>query len=147
MKQVLVSVLRRSLASQNLWVERLCALKDPQVARAFADMVAKPGLAHTVHSLCRISGVSRSAFMVRFREVFGASPMTVLRQIRMRHAATLLEAGTLSIDQVAGACGYTSRSSFFRAFQKSVGSDPSQFRAAARQQFADTLKVSEQTQE
>ena len=141
MKQVLVSVLRRSLASQNLWVERLSALKDPQVARAFADMIAKPGLPHTVHSLCHTSGVSRSAFMVRFREAFGASPMAVLRQIRMRHAAMLLEADTLSIDQIAGACGYASRSSFFRAFHKSVGSDPSHFRAAARQRFRDTLKV------
>jgi AraC-like DNA-binding protein len=131
-KQVLVTVLRRSLASQNLWVERFSTLKDPQVARAFADMVAKPSSPHTVVSLSQTSGLSRSAFMVRFREAFGTSPMAVLRQIRMRHAATLLEADTLSIDQVADACGYASRSSFFRAFQKSVGGDPSQFRAAAR---------------
>jgi len=141
MKQVLVSVLRRSLASQKLWVERFSILKDPQVARAFADMVARPGAPHTVLTLCHTCGLSRSAFMVRFREVFGTSPMAVLRQIRMRHAATLLEAGTLSIDQIAGACGYASRSSFFRTFQKSVGSDPSQFRAAARQRFQDALKA------
>jgi AraC-like DNA-binding protein len=142
MKQVLVSVLRRSLASQNLWVERFSILKDTQVARAFADMVARPGSPHTVLTLCHTSGLSRSAFMVRFREAFGASPMAVLRQIRMRHAATLLEADALSIDQIAGACGYASRSSFFRAFQKSVGSDPSQVRATARERFRDTLKSS-----
>jgi AraC family transcriptional activator of mtrCDE len=142
MKQVLVTVLRRSLASQNLWVERFSTLKDPQVARAFAEMVARPGSPHTVLSLSHTSGLSRSAFMVRFREVFGDSPMAVLRQLRMRHAATLLEADTLSIDQIADACGYASRSSFFRAFQKSVGGDPSQFRAAARQRFRDALKSS-----
>jgi len=142
MKQVLVSVLRRSLASQNLWVERFSILKDPQVARAFADMVARPGSPHTVLTLCHTSGLSRSAFMVRFREAFGASPMAVLRQLRMRHAGALLEADTFSIDQIAGACGYASRSSFFRAFQKSAGSDPSHFRAAARQRFRDTLKSS-----
>jgi AraC family transcriptional activator of mtrCDE len=141
MKQVLVSVLRRSLASQNLWVERFSLLKDPQVARAFADMVARPGSPHTVLTLCHTSGLSRSAFMVRFREALGASPMAVMRQIRMRHAATLLEADTLSIDQIASACGYASRSSFFRAFQKSVGNDPSQFRAIARQRFRDALKT------
>ena len=141
MKQVLVSVLRRSLASQSLWVERFSILKDPQVARAFADMVARPGSPHTVVTLCHTSGLSRSAFMVRFREAFGTSPMAVLRQIRMRHAATLLEADALSIDQIAGACGYASRSSFFRAFQKSLGSDPSQFRAAARESLRDALKA------
>ena len=142
MKQVLVSVLRRSLASQNLWVERFAILKDPQVARAFADMIARPGSPHTVDTLCHTSGVSRSAFMVRFRDAFGASPMAILRLIRMRYAAKLLEADTLSIDQIAGACGYASRSSFFRTFQKSVGSDPSQFRAASRQRFLDTPKLS-----
>ena len=68
--------------------------------------------------------------------------MAILRQIRMRHAATLLEADALSIDQIASACGYASRSSFFRAFQKSVGDDPSQFRAAARQRFRDAVKTS-----
>jgi AraC family transcriptional activator of mtrCDE len=142
MKQVLVSVLRRSLASQNLWVERFSVLKDPQVARAFADMVARPGSPHTVITLCHTAGLSRSAFMVRFREAFGESPMEILRQIRMRHAAALLEADALSIDQVAGACGYASRSSFFRAFQKSVGNDPSQFRAAARERLRNSLKSS-----
>jgi AraC family transcriptional activator of mtrCDE len=147
MKQVLVSVLRRSLASSNLWVERLALLKDPQVARAFAEMVANPGSPHTVNTLCHNSGVSRSAFMVRFREAFGASPMAILRQIRMRHAAKLLEADRLSIDQIASACGYASRSSFFRAFQKCIGNDPSQFRATARQRFRDTLTFSAQTQE
>ena len=142
MKQVLVSVLRRSLASQNLWVERFSTLKDPQVARAFAEMVVKPGSPHTVLTLSQTSGLSRSAFMTRFREVFGTSPMAVLRQIRMRHAATLLEAGMLSIDQIVDACGYASRSSFFRTFQKSVGSDPSHFRTAARERVANTLKCS-----
>lgn len=141
-KQVLVRLLRRSLASQNSWVERFSMLKDPQMARAFADMVARPGSPHTVRTLSQTSCVSRSAFMVRFREAFGGSPMAVLRQIRMRHAAALLEADTLSIDQIAGACGYASRSSFFRAFQKSVGSDPSEFRDAARRRCRDTFRLS-----
>ena len=141
MKQVLVTVLRRSLASQNLWVERFSILKDPQVARAFADMVARPGSPHTVLTLSHTSGLSRSAFMVRFREAFDDTPMAILRQIRMRHAAALLEADTLSIDQIAGACGYASRSSFFRAFQKSIGYEPSQFRAAARQRVRDSNKT------
>ena len=147
LKQVLVSVLRRSLASQNLWVEWFSILKDPQVARAFADMVARPGSPHTVITLCHTSGLSRSAFMLRFRKAFGAAPMAVLRQIRMRHAAMLLEADTLSIDQIASACGYASRSSFFRAFQKSIGNDPSKYRSTARRRLSHTLVSSAETQE
>jgi AraC family transcriptional activator of mtrCDE len=86
-------------------------------------MLARPGEPHTVESLARTSGLSRSSFMSRFRRAFGDSPMTVLRQLRMRRARTLLATGSLTIDQVASAVGYSSRSSFHRAFRKAFGRD------------------------
>ena len=58
--------------------------------------------------------------------------MAVLRQLRMRRAAALLAASSLSIDQVSGEVGYVSRSSFFRAFTKAYGTDPSSYRDAER---------------
>jgi AraC-like DNA-binding protein len=58
--------------------------------------------------------------------------MVALREMRMRQAAILLTANTLSIDQIAQGAGYASRSSFLRAFRKVYGSDPSDYRAAAR---------------
>jgi AraC family transcriptional activator of mtrCDE len=39
--------------------------------------------------------------MARFSAAFGDSPMSLLRRVRMRHAADLLTANALSIDQVA----------------------------------------------
>jgi AraC-like DNA-binding protein len=132
MKQVLVTILRRSLSSTELWVERFSILGDPQIARAFADMVARPGAPHSIQTLSHTSGLSRSAFMARFNEAFGNSPMTVLRQLRMRRAALLVQAGKLAIDQIARAVGYMSRSSFLRAFRKAHGSDPSDYRAGVR---------------
>ena len=47
----------------------------------------------------------------------------------MRHAAELLATSHLSIDQVSFGVGYASRSSFFRAFRRVYGSDPSDYRA------------------
>jgi AraC family transcriptional regulator, activator of mtrCDE len=131
LKQVLVTLLRRSLSSPNLWVERFSMLSDPQIARAFSDMVARPGAPHSVQSLSYTSGLSRSAFMSRFAEAFGNSPMRILRQLRMRYAARMLTADTMSIDQIANAAGYASRSSFFRAFLKAHNCDPSDYRTAA----------------
>jgi AraC family transcriptional activator of mtrCDE len=130
MKQILIILLRRSLSSLSIWTERIAIFKDPQIARAFARMAARPSAHHTVESLCYAVGLSRSAFMARFTAVLGQSPMTVLRQLRMRHAAVLLSSNTLSIDQVAFNVGYSSRTSFSRAFRKMYGSDPSEFRAA-----------------
>jgi AraC family transcriptional activator of mtrCDE len=51
LKQVIVALVRRSLKSNALWMERFALLGDPQIARAFADMVARPGAQHTVASL------------------------------------------------------------------------------------------------
>jgi AraC-like DNA-binding protein len=132
MKQVLVTLLRRSLRSNELWAARFSLLSDPNIARAFAEMIAKPGAAHSVESLARTAGLSRSAFMTRFSDTFGEPPMALLRQVRMRQAATLLKANRLSIDQIASAVGYTNRSSFFRVFRSSFDSDPSEYRARHR---------------
>jgi AraC family transcriptional activator of mtrCDE len=140
MKQVLVTILRRSLSSIELWVERFSILGDPHIARAFADMVARPGAPHSIRTLSQTSGLSRSAFMARFNDVFGAAPMTVLRQIRMRHAATLLEAGKLAVDQIARAVGYMNASSFLRAFRKAYGRDPSDYRARSRKSVHNEAK-------
>jgi AraC family transcriptional activator of mtrCDE len=124
LKQVLITLLRRSLSSVNVWAERFAMLSDPQIARAFSEMVARPGAPHSIQSLSNIAGLSRSGFMTRFVQIIGDSPMAVLRQLRMRRALMLLTAGTLSVDQIARGVGYTNRSSFLRAFRRIYGVDP-----------------------
>jgi AraC family transcriptional activator of mtrCDE len=131
-KQVLVTLLRRSLNSPNLWVERFSILSDPRIARVFAEMISRPGFPHSLQSLAQTAGLSRSVFMVRFTEVFGQSPMALLRELRMRHATVLLAANGMSIDQIAVGVGYSNRSSFLRAFRKSFGRGPLDYRAETR---------------
>ena len=101
LKLVLLVLLRRCLVSTNAWVERFSILSDPPIARAFAEMASRPSVPHTVQSLSHAVGLSRSAFMARFSAAFGESPMSLLRRVRMRHAADLLTANALSIAQVA----------------------------------------------
>jgi AraC family transcriptional activator of mtrCDE len=131
LKLVIVNVLRRSLHSRNVWVERFSMLRDPHIARAFAEMAAEPSKAHTVMSLARVAHLSRSAFMSRFVEVVGHPPMSILRDLRMRLAAEQLRTGQISIDQVVRNTGYESRSSFSKAFRKVFGTDPATYRIAA----------------
>jgi AraC family transcriptional activator of mtrCDE len=129
-KQVMVRLLRRSLSSNAAWVEHLSILSDPQIARAFAAMVEHPGAPHTVQSLAKTAGLSRSAFMDRFRQVFLKTPMAALRDLRMRRAARALVADQASLDQIAYDAGYQDRTGFLRAFRKVYGCDPGEFRAA-----------------
>ena len=128
LKQVIVALLRRSLRSMDLWVERFSLLSDPQVARAFAEMVAHPGAHHSVNSLARTAFLSRSAFVARFTKVTGRSPMILLRDLRMRQAADQLGSTSMTVDEIAHHAGYASRSSFVRAFRKAHGCDPTSYR-------------------
>jgi AraC family transcriptional activator of mtrCDE len=127
-KQVLITLLRRSLVSHEVWTERFALLRDPFVARAFAQMVAAPGAPHRVDALARTAGLSRSAFMTRFAAIFGASPMDVLRSLRMRRAALLLTSGKATIDHIAAEVGYGSRSSFLKAFHAAYDCHPTAYR-------------------
>jgi AraC family transcriptional activator of mtrCDE len=129
LKQVMVRLLRRSLSSNSAWVERFSVLSDPQITRAFVGMVEHPGAPHTVQSLAKTAGLSRSAFMDRFRQLFSKTPMAALRDLRMRHAARALVAGETSLDQIVHDAGYQDRTGFLRAFRKVYGCDPAKFRA------------------
>jgi AraC family transcriptional activator of mtrCDE len=128
LKQVIIALVRRSMKSSRSWTDRFSILADRQITRAFADMVARPGAAHTVQSLAHSASLSRSAFMARFSEIFGRSPMAILRDLRMRQAALDLTTTSAPIEVVAYNAGYESRSSFVRAFRKAYDVDPSEYR-------------------
>jgi AraC family transcriptional activator of mtrCDE len=132
LKRVLVTILRRSIKSAELWTERFPILSDPQIARALVAMLTDPTAAHSVNSLSSTAGLSRSAFMARFTRAIGLSPLAALKRLRMREAARLLAASALQIDQIANLVGYASRSSFSRAFRSIYATDPSDYRTDNR---------------
>jgi AraC family transcriptional regulator, activator of mtrCDE len=133
-KQVLISIFRRSFASSASWLDGFPLLQDPQIARVFARMVGEPEASHTVETLARVAGLSRSSFMQRFAGAVGSPPLVALRQLRMKKAAGMLEANVRSIEQIAGAVGYKNRSGFSRAFRAIYGVDPMEYRRAKVEQ-------------
>ncbi|OQP45279.1 hypothetical protein A4H97_32700 [Niastella yeongjuensis] len=128
LKQVIILLLRRSLASITLWSERFSILRDARIARVIATIASDPGEGHTVKSLADIACMSRSNFMTTFTEIIGKTPMATLREFRMRHAARLLKNSNLSIDQVARESGYHSKTSFARVFRQTFGKYPNEYR-------------------
>jgi AraC family transcriptional activator of mtrCDE len=96
-------------------------------------MAASPGSPHTILSLARAASLGRSGFMARFTTVVGETPMTVLRDLRMRQAAQYLGTTDLAIEQIADLVGYASRSSFVRTFRRSFQAEPSEYRAQLRE--------------
>jgi AraC-like DNA-binding protein len=63
-------------------------------------------------------GVSREHFIRKFTGRFGESPGVLLRRLRMAHARSLLAATNLTVEEVALASGFTSSTSFCRAYRR-----------------------------
>ena len=102
------------------------------LARALDVMLDAPEQPHTLESVAKAAGMSRSAFSERFGQAFGRSAMELLREVRLDRGAELLRATELSVQAVAEKVGFSSRSHFSRAFRGKYGVDPAGFRAAAR---------------
>jgi len=124
-----IEVVRRHLASmppeQAGW---LAGLRDPFVGKALSLLHARPERAWTIEKLGKDVGLSRSVLAERFADLIGLPPMQYLAKWRMQIASRLLDGGNTNIASVAAKIGYGSEAAFSRAFKKTVGVPPSDWR-------------------
>jgi AraC-like DNA-binding protein len=106
----------------------LAGLRDPSVGRALALLHAEPARAWTLPELANEAAVSRSVLAERFASFVGQPPMQYLAQWRMQLAANLLAETNAKVSDVALRVGYDSEAAFSRAFKKSVGVPPAEWR-------------------
>jgi AraC-like DNA-binding protein len=119
----------------RLWFDRqpqaakgwVGALKDARLSRAVAAIARDPSQGHTVGSLAKESGMSRSAFAAAFTGCVGEAPMEHVTRWRM-HRATLLLGRGATIEEAAPMVGYQSTSAFSRVFARHVGLPPGEYR-------------------
>jgi AraC-like DNA-binding protein len=129
-RRLLVLVLRRSWTRSGLFTW-MAALEDSRLGRAVDAMEESPEHAFTLPELAEVAGMSRSAFAAHFAETMKHPPIEYLKTLRLTRAATLLRHTDLPIKGVAARVGYSSRSSFTRAFIAHHGVAPHEFRALA----------------
>lgn len=126
---IFIEAVRRYAESQpdgaRSW---LAGIGDPQIGRAIRALHGDPRRTWTLADLAREAGTSRTALADRFAEHVGMPPMTYLTAWRMQIAATLLASGPHALAQVADKVGYDSEAAFSRAFKRSTGMAPSEWR-------------------
>lgn len=132
MNQCLIQVLRRLTQQAGGSLPWLSALEDPRLARVIESILSHPERHHTLELLASVAHMSRSTFARHFEQCFGRTPMEYVRDVRLRQAAQLLQASTLSVDGVASKVGFASRSHFSRAFRNQFGYSPVVFRQQQR---------------
>lgn len=106
---------------------------DDPIARAVRYIEMHPFQKWTVEILARKVGMGRSNFAARFTAQTGKTPMDVLTEQRMRHAAEFLEKTDLKIAEVSERVGYRSEAAFHHRFTSFFGMSPGQLRREKRQ--------------
>ena len=79
----------------------------------------------TIPSIAAEMGMSRTTFFSRFKELSGLSPQDYLTHYRIAYARQLLQAGGLSVSEVAYRSGFSDPKYFSRIFKKVEGVSPS----------------------
>jgi AraC family transcriptional regulator len=84
----------------------------------------------SVGDLAEVACLSVFHFTRAFSASVGMPPHAYLSRRRLERAKALLSKGAVSLSQIAFDCGFSSHSSFTRAFRRVVGATPADFRRA-----------------
>lgn len=106
----------------------LRALADGQMKAAISAMHDHPAHDWTLQELAERSGMSRSIFALKFKTTVGTSPIEYLTRWRMLLAADKLTDSDEPVAAIARAFGYESESAFSKAFRRTMGRSPRQYR-------------------
>ena len=120
-----IQVLRAHIASRPQsskgWLR---AIFDPQIGTALNAIHGSVNTLWTVGALAEATGMSRSAFAARFKELLGQAPLEYVTEWRMQKAMQLLEERDKKLIDVARSVGYESDAAFSKAFKRVVGINP-----------------------
>jgi AraC family transcriptional activator of mtrCDE len=106
-------------------------LAERRLQAALQAMLAEPGADWSLEKLAALCHMSRATFARLFGRIAGATPATVLLNIRMAQAAALLARGQSS-GETGAAVGYQSEAAFNRVFKRHFQQAPGAFRRQQR---------------
>ncbi|MBH9661727.1 GlxA family transcriptional regulator [Burkholderia multivorans] len=130
--------------SKHLVVSRLRGMKEPQPMPVCArlestreDLVEAVKLMETnveeplsFPEIARLVGLSARQLQRVFKEYLNVSPRDYYRSVRLRHARALLRRGNDLVGDVSARCGFSSASTFSKAYRKEFGHAPTVERRA-----------------
>lgn len=88
----------------------------------------------TLQTLAKHAYLSPNFMRIKFQELIGISPHAYLEELRISHVCCLLMESTLSIAEIANACGFDSPSYLDNVFRHKKGITPGQYRDEHRNQ-------------
>ena len=80
-------------------------------------------------------GMSSSHLYRKIKQLFGFSPGDLIRTVRLKHAAELLQKTTLTVSEVCYKSGFNNRSYFYREFKKMYDMTPKNYQIKFKPAF------------
>lgn len=129
---LLVKILRYLIANRIVENGVLAGLGDSRLSRTLSALHAAPGKHWNLDQMASEAGMSRTAFSQHFKQLVMMTPADYLTHWRMRIACKKLLQNKLSIGQIAEQLGYQSETAFRRAFRKTTGVPPGEYKKQYR---------------
>ena len=105
---------------------------NPAVHRVQDFLVAHPGESARLRDLAELAHVSQRHLTRVFRRVTGISTKRFAARVKAQFATDLLRESGLSIEEVAGRCGFQDSRQLRRLFRQAYGTTPAAIRRAGR---------------
>lgn len=115
------------------------AVSLPPAEQAFIQRITDYINAHlssadlSVESLAHEVNISRSVLFKKTKALIGLSPMELIRDLRFRKAAALLEDGEHTVTEIAFLTGFYDSHYFSKSFKQVYGVSPSDYRKGKHQ--------------
>jgi AraC family transcriptional regulator of arabinose operon len=107
-----------------------------RINRCIEFMNQKLGEKLELNTLAEFCNLSRTRFLLRFRQITGVSPMAFLTRLRMERACHLLIETEMPIKEIAIQVGYVDPYWFSNAFRSMYRASPSEYRRSKQPQPA-----------
>ena len=135
-QHLLCQLLKQYLREDLLSVKHGQPLR-PLLEQCFRMVSESPEHPWQVTELCRLAAMIRPAFFAAVHTHYGLAPMTLVRQIRLTSAASLLLTTDGTLDSIAERTGFDCGFSLSRAFRREYGCSPGRWRTLHRQSIPD----------
>lgn len=129
---LLVKMLRYLIANHVIESGVLGGLADNRLVKVLCAVHQNPAINWNLERMASTAGMSRTAFSLHFKQTIDMTPADYLTHWRMRIACSKLRQNKLPIARIAEQLGYQSETAFRRAFRKTQGLPPGEYKKQSR---------------
>lgn len=127
---IFVLVLRHCMEEGLVKHGVFLAMQDEKLESVLSLIHREPFKPWSLKRLADQAGLSKTVFSHRFTELVGCPPMEYVASWRMQSAASWLKTSNITVEAIADRIGYQSVSAFSKAFKRTFGSSPANYRSA-----------------